>query len=118
MYAVVLDYKQRPELRIIEQAHRYVLGQIAEALGPVLPGVTRQGISDLTWNDRKISGNSLRCCRSHLLYHGTLLYNFSLGLISSYLRTATRQPAYRRGREHLDFMANAPLSISAARNAS
>ena len=27
----------------------------------------------------KFSGNSLRVRRTHLLYHGTLLYDFSLG---------------------------------------
>ena len=66
-------------------------------------------MSDLVLNDRKFSGNSLRCKRSHLLYHGTLLYDFPLELIDACLATAPRQPEYRRGREHLDFVTNLPL---------
>ena len=37
---------------------------------------------------RKFSGNSLRVKRTHLLYHGTLLYDFDLSLIAKCLRTA------------------------------
>jgi lipoate---protein ligase len=116
MYAVVLSYEKYPQLRVVDQAHRFVLDRIARALDPLLPGVARQGISDLTWRDRKISGNSLRCRRTHLLYHGTLLYQFPLELISRCLRLAPRQPEYRRGRDHDAFVANAPLDPQLARD--
>jgi lipoate-protein ligase A len=59
---------------------------------------------------RKFSGNSLRVKRTHFLYHGTLLYNFDLASIAACLRTAPRQPDYRREREHGDFVANLPLT--------
>jgi lipoate---protein ligase len=115
MYAVVLSYEKHPELRVIDAAHRFVLDRVAEALQPLLPGVARQGISDLTWRNRKISGNSLRCRRSHLLYHGTLLYQFPLELISRCLKVAPRQPEYRQGRDHDSFVTNAPLDPRKAR---
>jgi lipoate---protein ligase len=115
MYAVVLSYEKRPELRVVDQAHHLVLSRLAAALQPLLPGVRRQGISDLTWQDQKVSGNSLRCRRHYVLYHGTLLYQFPLELMSRCLRTAPRQPEYRRGRDHGAFVANAPLDPQAAR---
>jgi lipoate-protein ligase A len=113
MYALVLSYVRHPLLRVIEQAHRYVLERLAAAIRPQLPDVRLAGTSDLAVGDRKISGNSLRCKRSHVLYHGTLLYNFPLELISRCLGQAPRQPEYRRGREHADFVANAAVEPAA-----
>jgi len=69
-----------------------------------------RGTSDLAMGDHKFSGNSLRCKRNHLLYHGTLLYDFDLSSLDKYLGTAPRQPAYRQGRTHGAFVANLPLS--------
>ncbi len=96
MYAVVLSYQLRPELRMLDEAHRFVLETTLAALRPLASSVGRQGTSDLTLNDVKFSGNSLRCRRRALLYHGTLLYDFPLELVSQYLKMPPRQPDYRR----------------------
>jgi lipoate-protein ligase A len=48
--------------------------------------------------------------RTHLLYHGTLLYNFDLALIEKCLRTPPRQPEYRSARSHDDFVTNVPAT--------
>lgn len=118
MYAVVLSYELRPELRMIDQAHQFVLGNIARSLQQVVPTVARCGISDLTLGGQmKFSGNSLRASRSHLLYHGTLLYDFPLALVSQLLRTPPRQPDYRAGRAHGEFVANLPLEVHEIRRA-
>jgi lipoate-protein ligase A len=108
MYAVVLSCERRPDLRLIDQAHQFVLGRLAESLARVLPDVQLQGISDLTRANRKVSGNSMRCKRRHLLYHGTLLYDFPLAEIGRLLKTPPRQPDYRERRTHDDFVANLP----------
>ncbi len=110
MYAVVLSYRQRPMLRDLEAAHRFVMGTILEALSTKLSGVQFQGICDLTLGGKKFSGNSLRCRRDHFLYHGTLLYDFPLDLIATCLRMPKRQPEYRETRPHEAFVANLPLS--------
>ena len=110
MYAVVLSYDERPQLRDLSAAHAFVLGRLVSALRTKLPSVDRQGTSDLASGMRKFSGNSLRAKRTHFLYHGTLLYDFDLPLIATCLRTAPRQPAYRQSRDHGDFVANLPLS--------
>lgn len=110
MYSVVLAYETHPPLRIIHEAHRHVLGVVSRALARLLPGVEPAGTSDLAVAGRKFSGNSLRCKRDHLLYHGTLLYDFPLHLIETCLKMPPRQPDYRAGRPHEAFVMNLPLA--------
>jgi lipoate-protein ligase A len=117
MYAVVLSYEFHPELRALDLAHRFVLSRLREALLPLASDVQLRGTSDLAVGDHKFSGNSLRCKRNHLLYHGTLLYDFDLTLLGKYLGTAPRQPAYRKGRTHRQFVMNIPVSSAAMKQA-
>lgn len=117
MYAVVLSYRRRPELRALSRAHRYVLGTLADALAPLAPGVECCGTSDLAIGGRKFSGNSARCRREHFLYHGTLLFDFPLGMIEEYLAMPPRMPDYRAGRPHEGFVANLPVKVQAIRRA-
>ncbi|MFN0020733.1 MAG: biotin/lipoate A/B protein ligase family protein [Pirellulaceae bacterium] len=117
MYAVVLSYELRPELRSLDVAHCFVLSRLRDALLPLAAGVQIRGTSDLALGDQKFSGNSLRCKRNHLLYHGTLLYNFDLTLVEKYLGTAPRQPAYRKERAHGQFVTNTSLSPAAMKQA-
>ena len=94
-----------------------MLGKLAAACRGCCPGISRQGISDLAWQDRKFSGNSLRVKRDHILYHGTLLYDFPLPLIGELLATPPRQPVYRQWREHDAFVINLPLTREPLRRA-
>ncbi len=106
MYALVLSLEARPALRTVDRAHQFVLGQLATALRRLRLPVQVSGISDLTMNNRKFSGNSLRCRRNALLYHGTLLYEGSIPLISRCLQAPPRQPEYRASRSHDRFLIN------------
>ena len=117
MYAVVLSYRLRPELRAVDRAHQFVLGRLAAAIEPLAPGVRCRGISDLAIGPQKVSGNSVRCKREHLLYHGTLLYNFRLELIDRCLAMPPREPDYRAGRPHAEFVANLPATALDLRRA-
>ena len=112
MYAVVLDYRKRPELRMLEQAHRFVMGQMAAALDSLSIETKLQGTSDLTLGGRKFSGNALRCKRNWLVYHGTMLCDFDLDLIAKCLRDPIRQPEYRSERSHEDFLTQLPTTTS------
>jgi lipoate-protein ligase A len=117
MYAVVLSYRLRPHLRVLGQAHRFVLETLAAALAPFVPGVQCCGTSDLALGRRKFSGNSARCRRDHFLYHGTLLYDFPLGLMDCCLAIPPRMPGYRGGRPHGGFVANLPMKGETIRRA-
>jgi lipoate---protein ligase len=117
MYALVLSYQTRPQLRVLNQAHRWVLETLTSALGRLTPGVECRGTSDLAIGGRKFSGNSARCRRNHLLYHGTLLYDFPLPLIERCLTMPPRTPDYRDGRPHEGFVMNLGLRPEAIRQA-
>lgn len=111
MYTIGLSLRDRPSLRSVEAAHSFALDPIAAALSRKLEGITRQGICDVAWNDRKISGNCLRMLKEAILYHGTLLYDLAPDRIETYLNpNPPRQPEYRRGRSHGEFVAKLPLS--------
>jgi len=117
MYSVVLKYAGREHLRMLDEVHRHLLGKVLSALAPLVPGVEHVGTSDLAVAGRKFSGNSVRCKRDHLLYHGTLLYDFDLSLVERYLKMPPRQPSYRGDRQHCDFVSNLGLSSAALRQA-
>ena len=117
LYGVVLDCEKRPTLRMVDHAHRFVLDRLQHAIQQLGIAVQFEEPCDLTWNNRKISGNSLRCKRQSFLYHGTVLYDFTNDLMSRCLRFPPRQPSYRQDRTHDEFVINAPLNIALLREA-
>jgi len=62
------------------------------------------GISDLTIEDRKIAGASIYRTAEYLYYSATLLVNPRIELIERYLQHPPREPQYRQGRKHRDFI--------------
>ena len=64
MYAVLLDYRRRPKLKMLDQAHRLVVERLREALESLGVETEWRGICDLTYRNRKVSGNALRCKRN------------------------------------------------------
>lgn len=80
---------------------------IAALEGLGIRGVTMEGASDLAVEDRKIGGACIYRARDLLHYATSLLCDPDLRLMSL-LRHPPREPAYRRGRAHLDFVR--PLS--------
>lgn len=90
----------------------YDLGAIfALGIHLVIGTLTRLGVSasacgtsDVAVGDRKISGNAMARRWGGLLLHGTLLADLDLELVEACLRHPPREPAYRRGRRHRDFL--------------
>jgi lipoate---protein ligase len=113
MYGVVLSYALRPELKDLSRAHSFVLGRLADGLRSRIANVRCAGTSDLVVADGtdllKFSGNSLRAKRSHVLYHGTLMFALDLSQIDACLRQPPRQPTYRASRSHAEFVTNLPI---------
>ncbi len=109
MYSLVLDYRLRPHLKMLDQAHGLVMRATRQALSVTGLDIQFQGTCDLTLDNKKFSGNSLRCKRNALLYHGTILYDFPLDTIQECLEMPPRQPEYRFARHHEDFVTNVTL---------
>ncbi len=112
LYSLVLAYDRSPPLREIPFSYEDILKRLSDALGDLLPGIEQTGTSDLSAQGRKFSGNAQQRKRTHLLHHGTLLCGFDLEGVERYLRMPARQPAYREGRAHGDFLCNLPASTA------
>jgi len=68
--------------------------------------ISVRGHTDLALGDLKFSGNAQRRRRKSLLFHGTFLRDVDIGLIEHVLPMPSRQPDYRRGRRHREFLTN------------
>jgi lipoate-protein ligase A len=76
-----------------------------------------EGTSDVAVGDRKISGNAQARRWKALLVHGTLLVDFDYELAEAVLKHPPREPAYRRGRAHRDFLVTLrSLGVNVDRN--
>lgn len=106
----------------IERIHADMLSPLRDELHAAVAGaglaVDRRGSSDLVLraagagddaSARKFSGNALRVRRHGVLYHGTLLDAFDIGLVSRVLRHPPREPDYRARRPHGEFLCNLGL---------
>lgn len=63
-----------------------------------------KGISDITIGNRKILGSSMRNTHGCLIYHAVLNVSEDPGLFEKYLRHPRREPDYRTGRSHSEFV--------------
>lgn len=70
--------------------------------------VRGDGVSDLVRHDRKVGGSCIYRTRGLVYYSTTLLVAPDLDLVHRYLPHPPREPAYRRGRPHRDFMGALP----------
>lgn len=73
---------------------------------PDLVGLEQNGISDITLHGRKIAGTSLYRSRNYLLYQASLLVDPKLDLIDRYLGHPTKEPEYRMGKPHREFLSS------------
>jgi lipoate-protein ligase A len=67
-------------------------------------GAHVRGLGDVAIGEQKILGSSLYANRQVALFQGSLLVDSDLDLIARYLPHPSKEPDYRRGRSHLDFV--------------
>lgn len=65
---------------------------------------TQRGISDIALQGKKLVGTSIFRRKSYLLYQASILVSFDPQLIETLLRHPPREPDYRQGRSHQDFV--------------
>jgi lipoate-protein ligase A len=83
-------------------------GLWAEALADAgIHGLVTRGHSDLACGDRKIAGTSLFRRKHLVVYQGSLLVDPDFELIAKALRHPSREPDYRQGRAHREFLTSA-----------
>lgn len=80
-------------------------GKVALALqGTGVTGLEVRKGGDLTLGDRKVMGACLYVGADTAVYGASLLVNPDLSLFDRFLRHPPREPAYRRGRPHREFV--------------
>ncbi|MBN1866157.1 lipoate--protein ligase family protein [Candidatus Sumerlaeota bacterium] len=109
-FSLVLSYERGAAYRSPVASYAAILEPIAEALRR--RGVAAQVLprSDLAVAGRKISGNAQARKRRFFLHHGTFLCGFDVERIGLYLKHPPKEPDYREGRRHEDFVTNLPLT--------
>jgi lipoate-protein ligase A len=106
---VILPEKAAPGLSAVDTAQRYVLQRLADAIRALGPPVEVRAHGDLVLGDRKCAGSAQRRLRHWFLVHCSVLYAFRIDRIGRYLTVPNRQPEYRRGRSHEEFLRNLDL---------
>ncbi len=114
-YSLILRIEENGDTRNITAANQFIMEKnraaITQALAttadPVPPAaITVRGHTDLCVGDIKFAGNAQRRRKNFLLFHGTLLLNCDLSLISKLLWMPSQQPDYRGNRPHEKFVTN------------
>lgn len=63
-----------------------------------------KGISDISIGNRKILGSAIYRGTTFMFYHAVLNISEDVNIISKYLKHPKREPDYRKGRNHSEFV--------------
>ena len=112
-YAIVLPLGWDSAWREVRYSLRWTMDRVRQGLR--LSELRNEGDCDLALRTRKVSGSAQRRTQSAILHHGTILYDFDASRAERFLRPPHRQPNYRAGRSHRDFLGNIPLDAGQIR---
>ena len=117
-YSLILCITETGETRNISAANQFIMEKNRRAIesafsqsasGQRPSPISVRGHTDLCVGEVKFAGNSQRRRKDFLLFHGTLLLDCELPLISELLRMPSLQPEYRASRPHAEFVTNLKL---------
>lgn len=110
-YTLVLSKKRHADLSDLRASYTWISEQLIYILKMLGVEAVFYPISDLaTPLGKKFSGNAQHRGKNYILHHGTLLYDFNLELISTFLPKPPYEPDYRQGREHQAFVTNVSVN--------
>lgn len=109
-YSLILSYSSESAYRDINGSYRAVLEKICRELSSKGIVAEFKPICDVAVAGKKVSGNAQARKKKYFLQHGTFLHDFDIGRINACLKHPPKEPEYRKGRNHADFIANIPLS--------
>lgn len=103
---LVMSFVKRNEpLRSPKRYFALFNGKIIDALaGLGVKDLGQRGISDICIGEKKILGSSIYRNKDILLYHAVLNISEPVSNIEKYLKHPSREPGYRAGRSHSDFV--------------
>lgn len=91
-----------------------VFKRFNETIIDILSGIgikklNQKGISDISIGEKKILGSSMYRLKNKLFYHAVLNVSEPIETIANYLKHPKREPDYRKGRNHSEFVTNLQL---------
>ena len=118
-YSLILRIDEAASTRSISSANQFIMERNRQAIASLLPTaeISVRGHTDLCLGNLKFAGNSQRRRKHFLLFHGTLLLNCDLSLITELLRMPSLEPDYRASRPHAEFVTNLGLPGDAVKTA-
>jgi lipoate-protein ligase A len=121
---LVMSFVKRNEpLRSPKRFFSLFNGTIIDSLTSLgVKGLGQKGISDICIGEKKILGSSIYRNKNLLLYHAVLNISEPVSNMEKYLKHPSREPDYRAGRSHADFVTSLAaegyvLSVEAIRAA-
>jgi lipoate-protein ligase A len=110
-YAFLLPHDEATTIGEVKAACNAIVKRALGEAG-IAAALETDPSGDLRAGDRKVGGLALRRRRHATMLHGTLLVEADLKGIAALLRHPAREPAWRQGRPHLEFLANlGPLAF-------
>ena len=89
----------------VHKYFRIINSQIILALSKLgIDKLSLKGISDIAINDKKILGSSMYKRKDAIFYHAVLNISEPVETIEEYLKYPDREPDYRNGRSHINFV--------------
>lgn len=136
-YSLIAQIEENGPLATITSANRCIMERNRQAIESLLRSREGAGPEGRTFSDKtmvevkghtdlalvandgslKFSGNAQRRKKDFLLFHGTFLLQFDITLIGSFLQMPSKEPGYRQGRAHGDFLTNLDLPAGAVKTA-
>lgn len=115
-YSLIL--RAECDLHNIPSTNNFILKRHRAALAAILKApVEIQGHTDLAIGSLKFSGNSQRRKKRFLLFHGSILLHLDINLVENALPFPSKEPDYRLGRSHSDFLLNLKVPSELVKNA-
>lgn len=69
-----------------------------------IKNLNQKGISDISIGEKKILGSSIYRTKDKIFYHAVLNVAETVETIEKYIKHPSREPDYRKGRRHRDFV--------------
>ena len=99
--AVFSDQQVMKPKDIFSMLNKLIISSIAET---GMTDLSQRGISDIAIAGKKILGSSIYKNKDKLLYHAVLNLGEPASTFERYLKHPTREPDYRNGRNHAEFV--------------